>query len=117
MSIPEPDPGPLRPRDLALLQLAAPSDSPRLRARDQAADRLGDALLRSLLDRLVALDPDPADLEAALNAIAADLGGPARSLAALWLHDWAAFASAPASLPWLLDQALTPPPPRKRDRR
>ena len=59
-------PEPLRPRDLALLLLASRDLRPRQRARDQQADAAGLALKRRVLDRVAALDPEPAEFEAAL---------------------------------------------------
>src|SRR5205823_15084165 len=80
-----------RPRDLALLLLAIGTDPPRARARDQQADRAGAALRREVLDRLAALDPEPADLDAALASIVAALGeptGPTRGVCSQVRHEW-----------------------------
>src|SRR5689334_7868276 len=82
----------LRPRDLALLLLASAEVLPRQRARDQQADRAGLELKRRLLDRLAALDPEPAELEAALMQVVDELGpptGPTRALAVMLKEDWA----------------------------
>src|SRR5262249_46373002 len=76
---------PLRPRDLALLLLASGDLLPRQRARDQQADLAGLRLKRTVLDRLMALDPEPEDLEAALVRIVEEAGpptGPQRAVAA-----------------------------------
>src|SRR5260370_28791604 len=84
----EPDTRPadpaLRPRDLALLLLASGDLRPRKRARDQQADRVGLELKRRILERLAAIDPEPADLEAALLGVVEEIGsptGPARAVA------------------------------------
>jgi len=105
---PTPD-GLRRPRDLALLLLAADAGPPRARARDQQADRAGGALRRAVLDRVAALDPEPDDLDAALAAVAADLGaptGPARAVGALFRREWDDARAAPGYWAWLLAEAL-----------
>src|SRR5262249_38389154 len=105
-----PTPGePLRPRDLALLLLASGDLRPRQRARDQEADRAGLALKRRVLDRLAALDPVPAGLEAALMAIVEEIGsppGPTRAVAAEVRDEWRAACVAPAWVAHLLEEAL-----------
>jgi hypothetical protein len=101
-------PAPLRPRDLALLLLAAGGLAPRQRARDQQADRVGLELKRRVLDRLAALDPEPAGLEAALAGITAELGppvGPARAVALSVWEDWQAACAAPEWIDHLLEEA------------
>jgi hypothetical protein len=71
---------------------------PRKRARDQQADRAGLELKRQMLNRLVALDPEPEELESALMRIVEEIGppsGPSRALAGSIREDWqAACASA-----------------------
>src|SRR5437870_4967339 len=89
----EPAPKFLRPRDLALSLLASPDLRPRQRARDQRADLVGLDLKRRLLEQLVALDPQSAELEAALLRITEELGppfGPARAIATLLREEWRA---------------------------
>jgi hypothetical protein len=101
-------PAALSPKDLALLLLASGDLRPRQRARDQQADLAGLALKRKLLLAVVARDPEPDALEAALAEIVALLGepaGPARAIASSFLDDWQA-AQAPAFVAWLLEQAL-----------
>jgi hypothetical protein len=103
-----PEPEPLRPRDLALLLLAAGALPPRQRARDQQADRAGLDLHRRLLDRVAALDPEPADLEAALARIVEELGpptGPSRALALAFREDWGMAARTPEWVAHLLAEA------------
>jgi hypothetical protein len=98
-----------RPRDLALLLLAAPDEPPRARARDQQADRAGGALRRCILDRIAALDPEPEAFEAALASIIQEFGeptGPTRSLCALILGEWTACQAAPDAWAWLLAEAV-----------
>jgi hypothetical protein len=98
-----------RPRDLALLRLAAGTEPPRARARDQQADLAGGALLRVVLDRLAALDPDPDGLDAALASIVAELGeptGPTRGVCAQVRDEWAQLLAAPSGWDWLLSEAV-----------
>ncbi len=99
----------LRPRDLALLLLASGDSLPRRRARDQQADRVGLELKRRILDRLAALDPEPAELENALARIVEEIGppfGPTRALAATVRDDWQAARAAPGWVTHLLSDAL-----------
>jgi hypothetical protein len=99
----------LRPRDLALLLLASGDLLPRQRARDQQADRLGLDLTRCILDRLAALDPEPAGLEAALVQIVEEIGppfGPTRAVATVVRDDWLAACTAPEWVAQLIDQAV-----------
>jgi hypothetical protein len=99
----------LRPRDLALLLLASGDLLPRQRARDQQADRVGLDLARLVLDRLAALDPEPAQLEEALTCIVEEIGpplGPTRAIAATVRDDWQAACAAPEWVAQLLGQAV-----------
>jgi hypothetical protein len=101
----------IRPRDLALLLLAAGGAAPRQRARDQQADLAGLELRRRLLTELVALDPEPGELEAALFAAVEKLGppsGPTRSLALAFLEEWRAAAATPEWVAHLLEEAVRP---------
>ena len=104
-----PDPiEPVRPRDFALLLLSSGSAPPRQRARDQQGDRLGLDLERRVLSELVAIDPEAADLEAALMTIVEGMGqpsGPARALALALLEGWRAASSSEAWLAHLLGEA------------
>jgi hypothetical protein len=102
----------IRPRDLALLLLAAGGAAPRQRARDQQADLAGLELRRRLLNELVALDPEPDELEAALLAAVERLGpptGPSRSLALAFLEEWRAASGTPEWVGHLLGEAVRPP--------
>jgi len=99
----------VRPSDLALFLLASGEMLPRQRARDQQADIAGLELKRRVLDMLVALDPDPADVEQALLQIVAAIGppeGPTRAICATVYEEWETAASTPAFVEWLLEQAL-----------
>jgi hypothetical protein len=99
---------PLRPRDLALLLLASGDLRPRLRARDQQADRAGLDLKRRLLDRLAALDPEPDEIDAALARLVEELGspaGPVRAVALALREEWQAACVAPEWVAHLLGQA------------
>lgn len=103
---------PLRPRDLALLLLASGDLLPRQRARDQQADRAGLELKRRLLDRLAALDPEPAELESALARIVEEIGpptGPTRALAVGVWEEWRAACTAPEWVAHLLREATRQP--------
>jgi hypothetical protein len=98
---------PLRPRDLALLLLAA-EGPPRQRARDQQPDRVGLALRRRLLDGVAALDPEPGELDAALARIVEEVGpptGPTRALALAFREDYGLAARTPGWLEHLLAEA------------
>lgn len=98
----------MRPRDLALLMLSTGELMPRQRARDQQADREGLTLKRRLLERLVALDPEPAELEAALVQIVEEIGpptGPTRAIAVGVREEWQAAGVAPEWLQHLLAEA------------
>jgi hypothetical protein len=100
---------PMRPRDLALLLLASGDLLPRRRARDQQADVAGLELKRRVLDRLAALDPEPAQLEAALARIVEEIGqptGPSRAIATSVHEDWQAACAAPAWVEHLLREAM-----------
>lgn len=100
---------PLRPRDLAILQLAARDLLPRRRARDQQADLIGLDLKRHVLERIAALDPEPAGLEAALLAIVHELGtpsGPARAVAMSVREEWQAACLTPNWMAHLLAEAV-----------
>jgi hypothetical protein len=98
----------LRPRDLALLLLASGDLLPRQRARDQQADLAGLRLKRRVLERLAALDPEPAELEAVLLRIVEEIGsptGPTRAIAAAVWEDWQAACVSPAWVAHLLAEA------------
>jgi hypothetical protein len=98
-----------RPRDLAELMLASRDLLPRQRARDQQADLAGLEMKRRLLERVVAADPEPDDLEQALLAIVEALGpptGPTRALALSFRDDWLAACAAPEWIGQLLGEAL-----------
>lgn len=101
--------GPQRPRDLAVLLLAASGDPPRARARDQQADRAGGALRRRVLDRLAAIDPEPEALDEALAAIVAELGepsGPTRGVCSAIRQEWSEARLVPGYWSWLLAEAV-----------
>jgi hypothetical protein len=98
-----------RPRDLALLFLAIGADPPRARARDQQADRAGGELRMRVLDRIAALDPEPDDLDTALDAVVAALGdptGPTRAACSQFRQEWDDARLVPGYWAWLLAEAL-----------
>lgn len=108
MDLPTPD-DPLRPRDWALLLLASGDLRPRQRARDQQADLAGLELQLRVLQRLTALDPEPADLEAALVRIVEEIGpptGPTRGIAAALRDDWQTACASPEWVAHLLGEAM-----------
>jgi hypothetical protein len=122
----EPDPPAdlsLRPGDFARILLANSGMPPRARARDQQADLAGEALRQQVLNRLVSLDPDPADLEDALLSIVAGLGepaGPTRGICTAIRQEWEMARISPDYWNFLIGQALRVDEPRsvaKRDRR
>jgi hypothetical protein len=90
--------------------LLAASDAPaRARARDQQADLLGEALRRRVLNRLVALDPEPEALESALMTIVAEIGEPTGSTRAICTtirQEWQMARLSPALLPFLIGQGM-----------
>ncbi len=100
---------PCRPGDLAQLMLAGPGLRTRQRARDQQADKAGIELKRQVLVRLAALDPEPADLIAALERIISDIGppyGPTRGVCLSIQTDWEAACALPQFVAWLLQEAV-----------
>jgi hypothetical protein len=112
-------PGPLRPRDFAVLLLSSGDVTPRQRARDQQADRAGLELKRCVLNALVALDPEPEDLEAALLAIVEELGapsGPTRAIALALFEEWRAACVTPEWLAHLVGEAVRGPEAEGRRR-
>ncbi|HJZ49188.1 MAG TPA: hypothetical protein VKE41_18550 [Roseiflexaceae bacterium] len=99
----------MRPSDLALFLLASGETLPRKRARDQQADIAGLELKRQILDMLLAIDPEPDELDAALMRIVAELGppmGPTRAICFTVREEWEAATLIPGFSEWLLDQAL-----------
>lgn len=99
----------IRPGDVALFLLASGELLPRRRARDQQADVAGLGLKRRVLDMLVALDPEPAELDLALAQIIALVGpptGPTRAVCTSVRDDWEAAATTPEFVEWLMAQAL-----------
>ena len=114
----------LRPKDMALLLLASGDLLPRQRARDQQADISGSALKARILNELVVLDPEPVQMEAALEQIIALLGepsGPTRAVAISVLEEWQAACASSQFVEWLLAQAvqegLAPTEGRRRGRK
>ena len=115
---------PLRPKDMALLLLASGDLLPRQRARDQQADISGSALKARILNELVLLDPEPVQMEVALEQIIALLGepsGPTRAVAISVLEEWQAACASSQFVEWLLAQAvqegLAPTEGRRRGRK
>lgn len=98
----------MRPRDLALLLLASGDVLPRQRARDQQADRAGLDLKRRLCERVAALDPEPAELEATLARLVHEEGqptGPTRAIATLLWEEWQMACASPEWIALLITDA------------
>ena len=98
----------MRPRDLALLLLSSEELRPRNRMRSQHPDIMGMVLKRSLLERVVELDPDAKNLEATMAGLIDELGpppGPIRALAIGFRDDWLGLASNPNWLDQLREDA------------
>ncbi|HJZ56795.1 MAG TPA: hypothetical protein VKE74_17640 [Gemmataceae bacterium] len=109
-----------RPRDFALFLLGSGDLAPRQRARDQQADAAGLELKRRVLAGVVAGDPEPDELEAALMNIVDELGpptGPTRAVALGVLEEWRFAASSPGWVPHLLGEAVGEPREKKGGRR
>jgi hypothetical protein len=112
----------IRPIDLALFLLAAGEAMPRQRARDQQADIAGLDLKRRVLNMLIARDPEPEELDAALLDIVAEIGppdGPTRAICTTVRDDWEAAAGTPGLVEWLIEQAVREGEgrPRRKGRR
>ena len=98
-----------RPREIALLMLAAGGQPPRKRARDQKADRAGFALQRQLLNGLVHLDPDADQLDMALAQLIEEIGppiGPVRAIAGSIRAEILAASESSSFMEHLLSDAL-----------
>jgi hypothetical protein len=98
----------MRPRDLALLLLSSEELRPRRRKRSQSPDVAGMDLKRRLLQRIAAVDPEPAALEASLTRMVEELGpptGPFRTLAIGFRDDWLALAFNPHWIEQLREEA------------
>ena len=82
---------------------------PRQRARDQQADRAGLELKRRVLDALMAMDPEPEEMEAALMKIVEEMEpptGPTRAIALTLLDEWHMANATPEWLAQLLGEAV-----------
>ena len=103
--------GGLRPRDFALLLLATGDSAPRRRARDQQADRAGLDLKRRVLEEVIALDPEPGELQSSLLAMVEKFGapfGPTRAIVSMVMQEWTLALTAPQWLVQLLDANAQP---------
>jgi len=110
----------LRPRDFALFLLGSGESTPRTQARNQQADAAGLALKRRALAAVVAADPEPDDVEAALMEVVEAFGpptGPTRAVALGVLEEWQFAAGSPGWVPHLLVEAVASPVEKKGGRR
>jgi len=101
----------VRPGDFARILLAASGSPPRARARDQQADIAGEALRQRVLNRLVVLDPDPEELEAALMAVIIEFGepaGPTRGACTAIHQEWEMARIQPDYWAFLIGEAIEP---------
>jgi hypothetical protein len=101
----------VRPGDFARILLAASGSPPRARARDQQADIAGEALRQRVLNRLIVLDPDPEELEAALLAVIIEFGepaGPTRGVCTAIHQEWEMARIKPDYWTFLVGQAIQP---------
>ena len=94
-----------RPRDYALMRLAAAGGPPRKRARDQQADLVGASLEHAVLEHVAASDPVWDELDAALVEASAALPG-SRGVALLLRDEWLASRHDEASWSALVAEAL-----------
>ena len=112
----------MRPRDFSLLAMSIESRMPRkLRKKREAHDQVQDLKLK-FLDRVVALDPEPSEMERVLLEAAFEepLDGPARGMVTDILLDWQMVRTSPRAALWMVEQATAPPEerrPRRRDGR
>ena len=110
----------MRPRDFSLLAMSIESRMPwKLRKKRQAHDAVQELKLK-LLDRVIAADPEPEELERVLVEAAFDepTDGPARGLVTDILLDWEMVRTSPRTALWMVEQATSPPEqrsPRRRD--
>jgi hypothetical protein len=103
----------MRPRDFALLLLSSGELLPRQRLRSQTPDSCGLELKRRLLQAVADLDPEPANLEAALQRLVGEGGlagngspaGPLRALALAFRDEWQALPANPHWLEFLHSEA------------
>ena len=73
------------------------------------ADQAGEALRKDVLNRLIRLDPEPEELEAALLAVVAELGeptGPTRAVGLTIQQEWEMVVSNPSYWSFLVREAL-----------
>jgi hypothetical protein len=91
----------MRPRDFALLLLNSGELLPRQRLRSQTPDALGLELKRRLLQSVAALDPEPKDLDQALERLVNEGNAPSGSLRALALSFRDEWQALPANPEWI----------------
>jgi hypothetical protein len=110
---------PVRPGDFARILLAASGTPPRARARDQQADLAGEALRQRVLNRIIVLDPDPEEMEAAMLALIVELGepaGPTRGICTAIRQEWEMARINPDYWSFLVGQAILPEEKTSRSR-
>jgi hypothetical protein len=112
--MPTPDPDSLaravvRPGDFARILLTASGAGPRARARDQQADLAGETTRQRVLNLLILADPEPEELDAALQAIIVKLGepaGPSRGACTAIRQEWEMTRLSPDYWSFLVKEAV-----------
>jgi hypothetical protein len=86
-----------------LRTLEASEAQTRRRKRDQTPDHIGLAMRRALLERVIADDPDPSQLERSLmeQILLSPAPGPLRAMAMLILDEYRFAATQPELTAWL----------------
>jgi hypothetical protein len=87
----------------------------KLRKKRQAHDEV-EALKLRLLERVIALDPEPGELERVLleAALEEPTDGPARGVVTDILLDWQMVRTSPRTALWMVREATAPDEPRRR---
>jgi hypothetical protein len=96
----------MRPRDFAMLLLSSGELLPRQRLRSQTPDSAGLELKRRLLQSVADLDPEPTELDKALERLVNEGGGgPLRALALSFRDDWQTLPASPEWIEFLQSEA------------
>lgn len=86
----------------------------KLRKKREAHHDVQELKLR-LLERVIAVDPEPEDLERLLVEAAMEeaVDGPARGVVTDILMDWEMVRGSPRTAWWMVEQAVAPPEERR----